>query len=258
MEGGGNTAISVKALCVVVVLCGWGGCCVYVCRYVVCSMYMCSVCLCLYGSVHMWGGVSACGGCAMGRQDCLHCIRVSIGFTLGQDIPTVIVERSSHWSRDSSGPFFSPSLAFWALTQQTQRRESCHLSWHAYHKKHCVASQGGPCSTAPESTGCGKGKAQASDFSSPVRNWSNREAEAGYSVPYVSDLQGRCVLYSHGSMKAENPCSPCQEWAHSPDLCATINKHIFITWSIYVSFRNLLGFKSRLTRAPLSSDITHS
>lgn len=158
MEGRGNAAISVKALCVFVVLCGWGGCCVYVCGYVVCSMYMCSVCLCLYGSVHMWGCVSACGGCAMGRQDCLHCIRVSIGFTLGQDIPTVIVERSSHWSRDSSGPFFSPSLAFWALTQQTQRRESCHLSWHAYHKKHCVASQGVPALQPMNPLGVGKEK----------------------------------------------------------------------------------------------------
>lgn len=126
MEGGGNTAISVKALCVFVVLCGWGRCCVYVCGYVVCSMYMCSVCLCLYGSVHMWGCVSACGGCAMGRQDCLHCIRVSIGFTLGQDIPTVIVERSSHWSRDSQDPSSVLLLLFELLPNKP--REENHVT----------------------------------------------------------------------------------------------------------------------------------
>ena len=40
--------------------------------------------------------VSVCGRGAMGMQECLCCVFVSTGFILGEDIPTVIGERSSH------------------------------------------------------------------------------------------------------------------------------------------------------------------
>lgn len=256
-ERGKTPAVSLKALCVFVVLCSYVGvlctcvgvCCV-LCVYVLCVLwYTWFVCLYLYDNVHMWWvGVCMWWAC-YGRTkvfafECVYQLhfRTRQSHNHRREIPS---RKQGHLRTLQSYSYFSSSY----LTNPEKRIVSplltCLISRSVvYPAGHNLAIQ------PLNPLGMRKEKLMAHIYQAM---WGVGIQRSRSSVPCQWPTESECSLLTlfQGNLMLTLSRVGMQPW-----LTCHYNKHIFIAWSIYASFGILLGFRSGLTIAPLSSDIT--